>query len=423
MPIGEPNLNDTLQNLMKNLNISSISDKIKDGMNNWTSDLERVPINDSWDKETLLLSSFLYKQTELNKKVYHYKTQKFFTPSKFETIKSAIQDVREILGDAVIEQVPSGSDHKINCKYYFINDGFAGYVSVQSGRKYATLNIELFSIYENVLKNIDKIIFDNTKTLNSQSIYVLTAGDYGLDITSIGYNDLSLEESNYTQSVLHDVNYVLNEFSKPEPFGRLAIFHGKPGTGKTYLCKAIFNDTRLANTKIVYTSPETLVKYSADQIIDLLINYDGGGYYKNDDGPILLFIEDADALLSQRGPDNRENISSMLNLSDGLIGHMLDIRILATTNMSTIELDKAIERKGRLCKLVKIDSLESEQANKVYQRISGKTDSPFDSSVVLADIYARAMGVVDDTNQDKNKLDLEHEQMETNRIKLFICYW
>ncbi len=46
----------------------------------------------------------------------------------------------------------------------------------------------------------------------------------------------------------------------------------------------------------------------------------------------MLIVEDADECLVQRGSDNMSTIASVLNISDGILGSILDVRVLATTN-------------------------------------------------------------------------------------------
>ena len=53
-------------------------------------------------------------------------------------------------------------------------------------------------------------------------------------------------------------------------------------------------------------------------------------------------------LLWSRRSDNREAVSSVLNIADGLVGRMLRLHILCSVNARLNELDPAIMRPGRL---------------------------------------------------------------------------
>lgn len=87
-------------------------------------------------------------------------------------------------------------------------------------------------------------------------------------------------------------------------------------------------------------------------------------------GPIVLILEDADQCLVPRAADNISSISSLLNLSDGILGSLLDIRIIATTNAKQEKMDQAILRDGRLSKRIEVNALEYDQANHIFQRLT-----------------------------------------------------
>ncbi len=91
----------------------------------------------------------------------------------------------------------------------------------------------------------------------------------------------------------------------------------------------------------------------------------------NNKEPTVLVIEDADHCLSPRDKDNLNAISALLNLSDGIIGSLLDLRVVATTNVKDEEIDPALFRKGRLSAHVNIKNLSEEQARKVWRNIGG----------------------------------------------------
>src|SRR5690606_15176095 len=91
------------------------------------------------------------------------------------------------------------------------------------------------------------------------------------------------------------------------------------------------------------------------------------------------------------GADNMHNISALLNLTDGLWGAALDLRIVATTNAKSLEFDPAITRPGRMTVLETIGKLDNEHANAVYTRLTGKAIKG-SGSYTLAEVYAAANG-------------------------------
>lgn len=106
-------------------------------------------------------------------------------------------------------------------------------------------------------------------------------------------------------------------------------------------------------------------------------------------GPICLILEDADRVLVNRKEGDMSSIAAMLNLGDGILGAVLDIRIVATTNAAQLEMDPATRRPGRLCRYLQVNPLEPTIANGVYTRLVQKPFT-FQSPTSLAEVYARA---------------------------------
>src|SRR5690606_30039505 len=102
---------------------------------------------------------------------------------------------------------------------------------------------------------------------------------------------------------------------------------------------------------------------------------------------IVLLIEDADACLAPRASDNISSISSLLNCADGILGSMLDIKIVATTNQDRLEFDSALVRPGRLSRHITVGELSAEKATEVYSRLTGNDNFKYTESKILADVY------------------------------------
>ena len=86
-------------------------------------------------------------------------------------------------------------------------------------------------------------------------------------------------------------------------------------------------------------------------------------------GPIVLVLEDADRCLVTRGTQNINSIQSILNLGDGILGSLLDLRIVATTNAKKLEMEAALLRPGRLSKQLDVGALDLETARGVFRRL------------------------------------------------------
>jgi hypothetical protein len=76
----------------------------------------------------------------------------------------------------------------------------------------------------------------------------------------------------------------------------------------------------------------------------------------------VVILEDAESLLMQRGADNQENLSNLLNISDGFLGEMLKLHVICTINCPMDKIDPAILRPGRLLAMREFVRLSPVQA-------------------------------------------------------------
>ena len=80
----------------------------------------------------------------------------------------------------------------------------------------------------------------------------------------------------------------------------------------------------------------------------------------------------------------------MLNATDGILGEMMDLRILSTTNASHNEIEPALLRTGRVSAHVEVGQLSPEEAQNAYASLKGAKPCAITEKVTLAEIYALA---------------------------------
>lgn len=227
-------------------------------------------------------------------------------------------------------------------------------------------------------KNLDKIneFLEEIKKfeyVNSESeIGIILATGNELRIKRVKLEPVKVNvEINYGEKFLEKHNIILDKINNRR--GGLFIFSGAPGTGKSNYIKYLAQNSKRLFVFIPISMVESLV--SPDLIGLLLDNPDA-----------VLILEDAEkAVIDREQSNNPSLVSTLLNLSDGILTNMLGTSIIVTFNTDRNLIDKALLRKGRLFVEHSFNELSSEEANKVAQ-ILGK-NIKFDKCTSLGEIY------------------------------------
>jgi hypothetical protein len=134
--------------------------------------------------------------------------------------------------------------------------------------------------------------------------------------------------------------------------GRLLLWHGEAGTGKTWALRALAQEWRSWCTLNYITDPERLFGGDASYLFKLLLDRPNNPFEcepSDQSSWNLIVIEDASEYLAiDSHHEVRQAFSRLLNTLDGLIGQGGNNLILITTNEPLGKLHPAILRPGRL---------------------------------------------------------------------------
>ena len=123
----------------------------------------------------------------------------------------------------------------------------------------------------------------------------------------------------------------------------LSIFEGTPGTGKTFYLRHLMGVLKESH-RFYFIPTSSMGILSMPQFI--VFWADQRRFHSNQ--KFVVILEDSDAALMTRGCDNREQVSAILNLSDGMLADFLRLQIICTINCTTADIDQALLRPGRL---------------------------------------------------------------------------
>ena len=246
-----------------------------------------------------------------------------------------------------------------------------------------SISITLLSTNNEEVERFVAATKENLEKTRKNTVSVLTSGMDGFYLTPIGTLDAPLVRENYSQEVVNGFDFAVRDLQSSNPFGRLVIINGPPGTGKTYLIRGIINE--LANSTIVLIPAKMIAELDGPSLLPTFISHK-----KRNRRPITLIVEDADTCLALRMNDYISSINSLLNYTDGILGTLLDLKIIATTNQEKIEFDDALTRTGRISRHLEINELSAEKASEIYKRLTDGDEIKYDEPTVLSDVYADA---------------------------------
>lgn len=148
-------------------------------------------------------------------------------------------------------------------------------------------------------------------------------------------------KTNYPSTARDPISTVI-ALDRPTDGGKLILWHGEPGTGKTNAIRSVAKEWAKWCDLHYIVDPEKFFGDGA-YLMNVLLNDD-----EEDNKWRLLVIEDADEfLVSDAKKRSGQALSRLLNATDGLIGQGLRVLTLITTNEKLTNIHPAVAREGR----------------------------------------------------------------------------
>ena len=240
------------------------------------------------------------------------------------------------------------------------------------------LSIKIFTNKknENYYKVIEKI--EQLHTIlplepKSPKCYMITHNGNSFNLINFPINETKFNLDNYNDDFKPVVDHI--ETTLINSNKGIVLLHGEMGTGKTSYLRSLMNIK--LNKKIIYVPPEMAEKLASPEFIPFLEDS-----CKNS----IILIEDAENVLHTRESGRNQSVANILNVSDGILGDILNIQFVCTFNSTLQLIDPALRRPGRLIAEYEFKKLTVEKTasliKKLYniEYIEGK-------ELTLAEIY------------------------------------
>jgi hypothetical protein len=318
----------------------------------------------------------------------------FYKPASTNTRELChfIEDVDNLLKQFPFQNIfsfeswdPDESSIKSSCVYEWkVDDGIilllvSNYPKQYKNKKIKkriTISLTLASnAPEATFNQVRDYIIDSYKKapVPNNNVNLVIAGPGGYDTETFDLPKQVIDiQLNYGTAFLPIHETILSKLNKQKGKG-LVLLHGDPGTGKTHYLKYLAS--RIRNKRVLFIPPFLADFITSPDMVPFLI----------DNSNSILFIEDAERVITDRTENGSTGVSNILNITDGILSDILNIQIVATFNMDKKKIDPALLRKGRLIAEHKFEALSVEDSNRLLKHlgINHTTDKP----MTLTEIY------------------------------------
>lgn len=346
-----------------------------------------------------------YEYSDFERFKINYYTRKGY--DRFNSISFKVESKVDILGmpkgsrssHKVVRRILSKSGFKI--KGSILSEGNSMFILSDKVVVEVYTSYVEFSYLERIrkerFKELLKVFYECKDILNKREDRTkigLIASDRGgpeVLYNAINYSsDEGLLRTNYNEDLIEADQIIRDGINNKEGTGNLVILQSVPGCGKThYIRNLIAREPKLdfiflPNNQFQLLSDPSFTEFCIEDL-------------KN----TVLVIEDAEEILARREGIGRTNtVANILNLTDGILKDIINIKIICTINCSLDKIDEALLRKGRILCKYNFEKLSTEKSNELLKEL-GK-GARVSEPTTLGDLYnIEDNSYVDEANEVK----------------------
>jgi hypothetical protein len=221
-----------------------------------------------------------------------------------------------------------------------------------------TANVYSNGSIENYTHIIDGLVKESKRKVhksNNIALVIQTQRGYETQTFELPKGKLDVE-LNYGKGFKPIHEKIIGQLNSQNSKG-LVLLHGTPGTGKTHYLKYLAS--KIKDKRVLFIPPYLADFITSPQMTPFLI----------ENANSVLFIEDAENVITDRTSNGSTGVSNILNLTDGILSDILNIQIVATFNMDKKKIDSALLRKGRLIAEHKFDALPLDDTKRLLKHL------------------------------------------------------
>lgn len=256
-------------------------------------------------------------------------------------------DIYIVLSSTVINKYYQEEDVEVDSNFIKISNIFYKHENIQDVQRF-----------------LNETLTSNVPTENK--IDIIIQNQSGFEFVEHSIKPLSLDiDRMYNDDFRPVYNHIVDKLNNS---GKgIVLLHGEKGAGKSNMIKHL---TTVVNKKFVFVPINMIGHISSPSFIGDLIENKGG----------VLVIEDCEQYIQDRGTSSNTIVSSLLQITDGMLGDVMDMQVICTFNTDLTKVDDALRREGRLIAEYEFGKLSAEKTRELS---NGKYNEP----KTLAEIY------------------------------------